>query len=318
MIILPEVATKLERILNSLDGYTNPLAYYFQVETEGFHIDHIEKADKSGNFIPVFISSLGGQFNPVRGLKQATYSIPVVLYYPVRFKDDFYLLGEFLEEVFVGNKINYGTVSGSAISNISVPQFGEIQNLDFTQFKKWINDNYQKQIEKMEPYMSMQFTLYLSNAAEGLLFGNDVKVDFTFTYNNVDYKIEDINIDGASVQSNTQPQSEQEEGTPESFSVPFSTAYGSSFKFYPDMNKTIEIDVGGGVTDTRYPWRILLEQWLSGNIQGIECSLDFTFGDSAWNLKYTRSCFIQSIVVPIEKGQLLAFTITLANKEAES
>lgn len=363
MIILPEVATKLERILNSLDGYTNPLPYYFQVETEGFHIDHIKRPDQEGNFIPVFISSLGGQFNPVKGLKQATYSIPVVFYYPVRFKDDFFALGEFLEDTFVGSKINYGAVSGSAISNISVPQYGEIQNLDFQEFKKWVNAKYTRAVDVMEPYMSMQFTLYLSSAALGLLFGNDITTSLSFTIDGETFILNDVDIDGASIQSNTQAQSEQEEGTSESFSVPFSTAYGSSFKVYPNLEK---IAVGkykyiesesydstleyyykvqstpgtravalyislGYLTQEEYNealttyttlynkihlyfYRELLKAWVNGRTQEMECHVSFKIGDYD-DLIYTRKCFLQSVVVPIEKGQLLGFTFTFANME---
>lgn len=309
MIILSEVAQKIEKILNGSDSEVtaaNPTGFYFQVETEGFHIDHIEKADKSGNFIPVFISSLGGQFNPVKGLKQGSYSFPVVFYFPVRFKEAFFALGDFLVDAFVGTILNYGDISGKAVSNISAPQFGEIQDLDLGQFKKWVDSTYQKPIEVMEPYLTMQITLFLSNAAAGLVYGNDVKVDLSFTYNNNTYTLEDIDWDGASLQSNSQAQSEQEEETNEADGIPFGTAYGSSFKVYPNLNlKAKNTDV--------YFYKELLKAWLSGNIQEVECEVTFTIaGDS--ELKYTRQCFIQSIISPIEKGQILSLTLTFSKK----
>lgn len=366
MIILTEVATKLENILNSLEGFENPTPYYFQVETEGFHLDHIMKNEKDGNFIPVFISSMGGQFNPVRGLQQATYSIPIVFYYPVKFKDDFFLLAEFLASVFVGNKLYYGVRSGHAISNISVPQYGEIQNIDFKEFKQWADARYTKPIEVMEPYMSMQLTLYLSNAAPGLVYGNDIKTDLTFTLGDNTYTIEDVDVDGASLQSNAQANSEQEEEPedddsfiPESSSLPFGTAYGASFKVYPNLDLNYETNVtysasvgynastyyyyqsetpnvyialgqfateqdyNDAVTEyttlyTRtstivYPYKELLKVWLSGKIQKVECDLTFTIANDN-ELVYTRKCFIQSVVAPIEKGQLFSLTLTFAKK----
>ena len=240
MIILSEVAQKLEKILNGQDPEvtaTNPTGFYFQVETEGFHIDHIEKPTKDGNFIPVFISSLGGQFNPVKGLKQGSYSFPVVFYFPVRFTEDFFALGDFLVDAFVGTILNYGNISKKAVSNISVPQFGEIQDLDLGKFGKWVEATYSKPIEVMEPYFTMQVTLFLSNAAEGFVYGNNIKIDLSFTdLENNEYTLEDIDWDGSSLQSNSQAQSEQKEETNESTSVPFGTTYGVSIKVYPNLN----------------------------------------------------------------------------------
>lgn len=314
MIILTEVAQKIDNILNGRDSetsaFTNPTNLSFLVQTEGFHIDEIKKPDKSGNFIPVFISSLGGQFNPVKGLKQGSYSIPVVLYYPVRFKDAFYSLAEYLADVFVGTYLNYGTISGRAVSNISVPQYGEIQDIDFNEFEKWVGTNYKMPVETMEKYMSMTFTLFLSNAAPGLIYGNNIKVDFSFTYEETTLSVSDINWDGASLQSNSQPQSEQEEGTNEADSLPFGTAYGASFRIYPNLNtpaneSTQETPV--------YFYKELLKVWLNGNIQELECKVKFTFGGDP-DLVYERDCFIQSIITPIEKGEILALTLTLSKK----
>jgi len=284
---------------------TNPTDYLFIVKTEGFHIDSVARPDKKGNFIPVFISSMGGQFNPVQGLKQGSYSIPIVLYFPVRFKNDFFALGEFLVDAFVGTTLNYGTLSGKAISNISVPQYGEIQNLDFNEFRKWVNDIYERPIEVMEPYMTMNLNLYLSNAAPGLVYGNDVKADLSFTYNETTYTLEDIDWDGASLQSNTQPSSEQEEGTNEASALPFGTSYGASIKVYPNLSKLAKNETN------KYFYKELLKIWLAGNIQELTCSFTLTIaGDS--DLKYTRNCFIQSIVTPIEKGQIFALTLNFA------
>ena len=355
MIILKEVAEKLQNILNGTDsetsGLSNPTSFYCQVATEGFHIDEIADVPNGRNFIPVFISSMGGQFNPVKGLKQASYSIGIVFYYPVRFKDDFYALCDFLADVFVGTHLNYGTISGKAVSNISVPQFGEIQDLDLKKLEKWVNDTYKQPIEIMEPHLTIQLTLYLSNAANGLVYGNDVKVDLSFSYNSKTYDLEDVDWDGASLQSNSQPQSEQEEGTNEGDSFPFGTTYGASFKVYPNLSiqciddyiqesGTYDPDAiyyrkvgntyvyvghldedsydayhGGGVTlyvpvYTSF-YKELLKIWLQGNIQEVRCTVTFTLANDN-DLKYTRECYIQSIVSPIEKGQLFALTLTFS------
>lgn len=320
MIILSEVAQKLEKILNGLDeevtGLTNPTPFVFGVAAEGLHLDNIERKDKTGNFIPVFVSAMGGQFNPVKNLRQGSYSFPITFYFSVRFKESFFALGDFLVDVFVGTILNYGSVSGKAVSNISAPQFSEIQDLDLKQFKDWVDALYQAPIETTEPYLAMNITLFLSNAAPGLLYGNDVKVNLSFTYNENTYTLEDIDWDGASLQSNAQAQSEQEEETNEADSLPFGTAYGSSFKIYPNLNtKAKESTTEAPI----YFYKELLKVWLEGNIQEVKCKLTFQIANES-DLKYERDCFIQSIVSPIEKGQLFALTLTfvkVANYEEE-
>ena len=357
MIILTEVAEKLSAILNGTDsetsGYTNPTDFKFLIRTEGFHIDSLHDKPSGKNVIPVFVSSMGGQFNPVKGLKQASYSIPLAFYYPVRFKEAFFALANFLADVFVGAVLNYGDVSGKAVSNINVPQYGEIQDLDFKEFEKWVNANYSLPIEVMEPYMTMNVTLFLSNAAPGLLYGNDVKINLAFTYGENTYTLDDVDWDGASLQSNTQAQSEQEEGTNEADGFPFSTAYGSSFKIYPNLEteanesryeevliyipnivyyrkvgdnyisvgKISASDFNGyhsqGVALYQrfeyYFYKELLKVWLAGNIQAAQCKVTFQIGNDP-DLKYERDCFIQSIVSPIEKGQIFALTLTFTKK----
>ena len=81
MIVLTEVAKKIQNLLNTNEDFTQ---YQFEVETQGFHIDHVYDKASGKNFIPVFISSMGGNFNPVKGLKEATYTIPVAIYFPVK------------------------------------------------------------------------------------------------------------------------------------------------------------------------------------------------------------------------------------------
>lgn len=304
MIILTEVAQKLQEILNDSN---NPIAngYEFVVATEGFHIDSIANIKEGRNFIPVFVSSMGGQFNPVPELKQATYSIPIVLYYPVRFKDDFYLLNEYLAEVFVGKKITYGTNSGAAISNISVAQYGELQSLDFKEFNAWLGNVYKKTIEKMEEYMSMQVTLYLSTADEGYIYGNDVQTTITVKIDDTTYSDIPVIYDDGSIQSNSQVQSEQELGTNESKGLPFGTSYGSSFRLYIKDDSVTE----GGVT-TDGICMALLGAWFNGNIQTLDVNLKFTIG----NKTFIRKCFINSANLPIQKGQILAITLTFSPK----
>lgn len=321
MIILQEVAQKLEAILNGTDSevgtngsivkVTNPTAFYFQVETEGFHLDHIVAPSKDKNFIPVFVSAVGGQFNPIPDLEQGTASLRLDFYYPVSFKKDFFALGGFLVKAFVGRNLNYGDITGKAVTNLSFPQYGEItQPLDLKEFENWTNNKFKKTIEKHEPYLSMTITLYISNAAEGFVFGNGVTCQLKFTYEENTFTLLNVPFDGANIQSNSQTQSEQLEETNESTSLPFGTAYGTSIKLYPNL---ITLADESTEEEPVYFYKELLKIWLAGNIQEVDCELTFTIGGDS-DLSFTRNCFISSIVTPINRGELLSLTLSFANK----
>lgn len=175
MINLLEIRDKLDEILN---GSANPIKYQFEIETEGFHADHIYDSKTGKNFIFVYISTMGGQRNPVPGLKQRDFTIPITFYFPVRFKDDFFLLDEYLDDVFTGTFINYGTESAPKLArhNLSIPQYGEIQDIDFREFKEWVGSKYRKTVEVMEPYLSVTYTLFLSTAGSNFIYGDKVKI----------------------------------------------------------------------------------------------------------------------------------------------
>ena len=303
MIVLNEVAQKLEKILNGVDNevsLNNPTSFRFKVEAQGFHIDHILDKDVGTNFIPVFVSSMGGQFNPVQGLKQGQYVIPVTFYFPVRFKEDIFKVGDFLIDVFVGSNLNYGTVSGKAISNLSVPTYGEIQDLDLDQFQKWVEEHYQSVVgRKNEPFMSMSINLYLTTAADGFMFGNSVDVSLTY-----DGTTETITFANSSVQSAAQSSSEQElDATlPEADGLPFGTAYSTGFTAY--------------VKNTPL-WKKIMKDWCDGKSQTMTLEVSVVFNDMVINdtpLTFERTCYIESVNMPIQKGQLLTATFSFGKK----
>lgn len=299
MILLTEVAQKLENILNGNDsettGLTRPVDYDFVVETQGFHLDHIQNKTKGKNFIPVFISSMGGSFNPVPALKQATYTIPVIIYFPIRFKDDFFALNEYLVDVFVGTYLNYGTKSGRAISNISVAQYGEIVDLDLKEFATWVTNKYQKTIEIHQPWMTMQFTLYLSTANASFVWGNNATSSLSFTLDTTTYTDTDLTFVQGTVQSSSEPASQQLLDTSESDALPVATSYGSGFSIY--------------VKDNDF-YKNLVEKWFSGEIQTMEFTFSFTFLGKT----FTRICYMQSTNLIVQKGQLTTMTFAFGKR----
>ena len=170
---LPEIALKLRDILNDSDA---PTDIYYEVQTPGFHLDSVAIPANKTNFIPVFISSLGGQNNPVPILKQSEATIPIAFYFPVRFKEKAFAIYDYLVGELCGQYLDWGEHSGKAISNISFPRWGEIQDLDLKEFKHWTDDNFDKPIEVMEPFISMEITLSLSAVGSDFIYGNNVKI----------------------------------------------------------------------------------------------------------------------------------------------
>ena len=98
-VILTEVAQKISDILNGIDAETIGISrdnqYEFVVATEGFHLDYIYDKETKKNFIPVFIGSIGGENNPIPDLDESDTTIPVTIYFPVKFKDDFFLINKY-------------------------------------------------------------------------------------------------------------------------------------------------------------------------------------------------------------------------------
>ena len=186
MINLEDISKKISNVLNGTDDETSEIsrnnsymAYEYVVQTEGFQLDYNYNMSSGKNFIPVFVGSLGGAYNPVANLGESNYSIQITLYYPVRFKKDFYALNDYLYSIFVGKILTYGTQK--ARSNISIAQYGEIQDIDLKQFMQWAEQSYKMPKLIMEKWLSMTFTLYLTTAdnleeQDGLLYGESLKI----------------------------------------------------------------------------------------------------------------------------------------------
>ena len=305
MILLNEVAQKIEDILNGSDeeiirmGLQPPTGYYFKVATEGFHLDSIANIPESKNFIPVFLSSMGGQFNPVPELLQANYVIPIAIYFPVRFKDDMYRINEYLAKALVGRFLSYGVESGKALSNISVAQFSEIIELDLKSFLTWAETTYRKKIETMEPYIQMTISLYLSTASQEYVYGNDATATLTVVTDDEEWAEEDrtdeLSFVQQSIQSHSDPNVQQLIGSDETEGLPSGTSYASSFAVY--------------VKNTNF-YANLIEKWFDGKAQTLTLNLELKF----LNKTFTRTVYIQSTNLALQKGELATITFSFAKK----
>ena len=301
MILLSDISKKIQSVLNGTDteiptGVTKPTDIDFVVKTAGFHLDNIYNNKTWKNFVPVFVNSLGGQFNPVPQLKEKTQSVGITFYFPVRLKDEIDVLCSYMADVFVGAYLTYYSTH-KCVSNLSVPQIGEIQDLDLNQFSKWVEDAYKMPINITEPYLSVSMTLYIKDASDDFVYGNDVKISMTVSKDSTSYTDSDVAFDSSTVQSNSQPAGEQIIGanTPETQGTPVNTAYSTAFTVY---YKNTEM----------YQW--ILERWFSGESQKLSFSIDVTVGSKT----FTRSMYLQSCNLPIQKGQLLTLVFAFGKK----
>jgi len=249
MINLEQVCKMLDNTLNGTNEEVSEIspttdAYFFKVFSEGLYLSNVSDRVKGKNFIPVVIGSLGGEYNPVPYLEEDDYSIQITLFYPVRFKNDFYALNEFFRKVFVGKVLTYGTQK--ALSNISVAQYGELQSLDMKEFREWITRTYKEEtINVIETYMSMQFTLYLNTAyklgqTDGFVLGNQIPLTkIKMTYKGTTF-LEDttpVLIERADL-ANVEPAQQQLYGEN------YSRGFGASASFTRQLPLIIKLNTG--------------------------------------------------------------------------
>lgn len=299
MIVLTEIAQKLENILNHQDyefTQENPTGYYFQVETQGYHLDRIADKRVHKNIIPVFIGKIGGSYNPVPDLKQQELTVPISFYFPVRMKDNFDILQGFLESAFVGKILNYGTLTKKALSNISPNQYGEVEAQSFDSFKSWIEETFELPVDRTEQYMAMSVNLYLSVVGEEYIWANEITATLSFTKNTETYTDNPTFAEG-SIQSQANTQGEQELGANEGTALPFGVAYSSGFTVYVKGNTF---------------YKTLVDDWCGGNAQGIV--IDLTISLPTLDTTFTRKCYVESVNLPIKKGSLLTITFTFGTK----
>lgn len=299
MIVLPEIAQKLQELLNA----NTDIDLEFKVETPGFHLDSVTNKETKKNFIPVFISTLGGTINPVPILKQVDATVPVTFYFPVRFKNKMFLLNEYLNDTLVGKTINWGTLSGSILTNLSLPRYGEIQDLDLKQFKSWVEANYQREIEVMEPFITMELSIFLSAVGSDFIYGNNVKIT-NITIKNDGATIlsdsEPICIDRADIGS-SEPASQQ------CFDDTHSTGFPANAAYTKQLPLIVKNSSG------YYDLLEICEKTKNLQKLTVELTEDIPIQKNGANLVVTHTYFVTNYSRRTSLGQLLGISLTLAD-----
>lgn len=302
MINLEDISKKISNVLNGTDDETSEIsrnnsymAYEYVVQTEGFQLDYNYNMSSGKNFIPVFVGSLGGAYNPVANLGESNYSIQITLYYPVRFKKDFYALNDYLYSIFVGKILTYGTQK--ARSNISIAQYGEIQDIDLKQFIQWAEQSYKMPKLIMEKWLSMTFTLYLTTAdnleeQDGLLYGESLKI-IKMSYkgeilNNLTLISHTSNLAGEPYSEQILGQSLHKtliSGSSQVFEIPFFIRNNSTYKN-------------------------LMIDYLQGTIDNNEVVITYDYLGNT----IEKVCVIQNASIHAQLGELLGMSLTLTPK----
>lgn len=318
MINLELISRKLDNIFNGLDSeidyINNPSPmnerYFFNFYTEGLFLNEIYDPKSRKNFIPVIVGAFGGEFNPIPNLEQQEYNVNIQINFPVRFKEDFYNMNNFLIKTFVGKVLTYGDTK--AVSNISVPEFGEITNLDLKEYAKWVQDIWQQPMEAMESYMTMTFTLYLSTAkdlglANGFVLGNDISVSKVQIYTLNDDNTKNIILEDSepiftqhALVSNTEGATQQFLGGDYSRGIPATSGYGFEMPLMVKNNEGY--------------FNLLKKLEGERKVQDLRCDITTKYNIYT-TFESTKSYYITNYSRVAMIGSLLTITISLADLE---
>lgn len=337
MITLKEIAVELERILNGTSENipstaVRPFDGVFLVKTQGFHLDHVMDKKTKANFFPVFIDSGTGEFNPIQGLEQVDYSFPVSIYFPIRFKDKMLEMQKYLVDCLVGASIKFKVLKSSgeldyeqgAVTNISACELGEITNMDVDQYgqsvlknlTKYINEQYMIPVGNMEPWISMNFTLFVStmknaNSNGGYIYGNMFKYTLNAIYKNKDGTTsdftEEIKSSGMNLTYTASTASQQ------GFDIDTGKVDSESSNFVTTSARGIGFEAT--ISDNDF-WRLVLSHFSNGTINDISFILNVVPKDESvlTGFDMNMNVLINSFSLNISLGVPLTATFTLAKK----
>lgn len=313
MINLETMAQKINNVLNGTDpeipsGLVSPANehYFFRTFSEGLFLSEVADMNTGKNFIPVVVGAYGGENNPVAGLGEQDRNVLIQILFPVRFKEHMYLLEDYLDEVFVGKLLTFG--SQKAVCNLSPAQFSELQDFNFHEFSQWVENIYLKKLDVNEVYMAMTITLYISTAknvgnTDGFVYGNSYSFSFSIgskiggVYTPSMTDSAPVFVDQADG-SSTQISSQQLLGDKYSKGVGLATSY----------NKTIEVYVKN---NDGYTW--LINKFLAREIQGLMVQVVETYGIGTTNPTKTAYYCLNDVSLVKTKGELMSVTLTLGD-----
>lgn len=314
MINLEIIAETVDTFLNGTNieipsGLISPTNkdFYFKVYSEGLYLSNVADMGKGKNFIPVIVGAYGGENNPVEGLGEQDRNVMIQLLFPVRLKQVMYALEDYLDAIFVGRELTFGTQK--AVCNLSPAQYNELQDFDLNQFQEWVETTYKVKTEIMDTYMVMSITLYLSTAKNvgnegGFVYGNSYTFNFSIGSKNADNEFVAGMSDSSPVfvdqadGSSSQPESQQLLGQKYSKLINKATSY----------SKTIEVYVKNNAD---YVW--LINKFLDRDLQDLIVQVVETYGIGETNPTRTSYYALNDVSLVKTKGELMSITLSLGD-----
>lgn len=268
MIELQEFSTKIMGLLNGMDisAPSRPDSVtFFDVRTPSAPYSDSTAIDKKTCY-PVMVSSgAQGNYEPIPDIMYWHCSLSVTFIYPVSQTEIVRRYFDMLAKSLNGKMTNFGVISGKCVCAFGVPTIGQLQYLEenqFQSFKEETNKLFGITKNVSRAWSTMTVEIYLSGSdksgdTDGLIFGNQVTDELSFTYASTLYKetLLPVSASGAK-QSSTYEQ--QGLSSINQTSLETNTAYAKSFAVLVRANAF---------------WGHLIDLAESGTLQGVEFSL---------------------------------------------
>ena len=331
MLTVKEIAKELDSILNGTspnipEDATRPFDGVFSVKTSGYHLDHVYDPKTKSNFFPVFMESGTGEFNPIKDLEQVDYSFPVSIYFPVRSKEKMLAMQEYIAKCFVGQTPLFSVYGDDgkivykqgAVTNVSAFELGEITDLDLDQYGQsllkqlnaYISEQYKLPVNTMEPWISLNFTLYVStmknaNAKDGYVYGNVMKTILRIKHNGKLLE-EEIKTDGIGLSYSASTTSQQ------AFDIGGSVEDEASSYVVTNARG---IGFEAVVRDNPF-WNTLLEYYSLGKLSQLEASIAISSKDEKTlsGLSIIQDVVISSLNISVDLGSPITVKFALTKK----
>ena len=306
MIDIQDLQLKLSNMLNGKDqpnainisDYVS--GFEFKVLTYASYLDSISNFNTLKNFLPVYISDPQGTVEPIPYLQETNSQYTITIFFPLKYKEELNKLNEYFVDSFAGRMLNFSK-SGNALCGLNLPTFGEVQDLEFKQFKDWIGEYYQMNVLQTDKWCSYSFVLYfhqLKGLGEkgGFILGNQFEYTLSFKYGNQTYS-EKVDLASAARNYTADPMSEQILGDLETLSLNKNSIYADSVCVY--------------VKDTDF-WNTFNDLYELGKLQDTIFTLTKKY---LYNGKsYERELILTSCPQNIALGVVMTYTLTYFKK----
>lgn len=306
MIDIQDLQLKLSNMLNgkeqpnaiNISDYVS--GFEFKVLTYASYLDNISNFNTLKNFLPVYISDPQGTVEPIPYLQETNSQYTITIFFPLKYKEELNKLNEYFVDSFAGRMLNFSK-SGNALCSLNLPTFGEVQDLEFKQFKDWIGEYYQMNVLQTDKWCSYSFVLYfhqLKGLGEkgGFILGNQFEYTLSFKYGNQTY-IEKVDLASAARNYTADPMSEQILDDLETLSLNKNSIYADSVCVY--------------VKNSDF-WNTFNDLYELGKLQNIIFTLTKTY---LYNGKsYERALILTSCPQNIALGVVMTYTLTYFKK----